>query len=81
MKENEIKDLRVQIIDMEMSLVDPQTKETFLTAPIYAPQQKLSPKRTMILMWGLMGGVFLGLLLMLGKRSYRAYKVSNPSNA
>lgn len=74
MKENEIKDLRVQISDLEISLIDPQTKETFLTAPIYTPQEKVSPKSAMILIGGLMGGLFLGILLMLG---YRAYKVSN----
>jgi hypothetical protein len=80
MKENEIKDLRIQINDMEISLLDPQTKETFLTAPIYAPQQKVSPKRAIILIGGLIG-LFFGLLLMLGYRGYKAYKVSNVSNS
>jgi LPS O-antigen subunit length determinant protein (WzzB/FepE family) len=77
MKENEVKDLRVQISDMEISLVDPQTKEAFLTAPIHAPQQKVSPKRAITLIGGLMGGLLLGLLFMLGRKVWGSYKTAN----
>ncbi len=76
-KENEIKDLRTTINDLEIALVEPQTKGAFLTTPIYAPQQKVSPKRTMILVGGLVAGLFIGLLLMMGKRAYVTYKASN----
>jgi hypothetical protein len=77
MKENEVKDLRVQISDMEISLVDPQTREAFLAAPIYAPEQKVSSKRAMTLIQGLMGGLLLGLLFMLGRRVWGSYKTAN----
>jgi uncharacterized protein involved in exopolysaccharide biosynthesis len=76
MKENEIKDLRFQISDIEISLVEPQTIETFLSAPIYSSDQKVSPKRAMSMIGGGVAGLFFGLLLMLGHRVYRAYKVS-----
>ncbi len=76
-KENEIKDLRTAINDLEIALVEPQTKGAFLTTPIYAPQQKVSPKLTMILIGGLVAGLFIGLLGMMGKRAYVRYKASN----
>lgn len=76
-KENEIKDLRTQVNDLEVSLTEPQTRETFLATPIYAPQQKVSPKRGIALIAGLMGGLFLGLVLVLGQRAYRSYKASS----
>ncbi len=75
-KENQIKDLMAAINDLEIALVEPQTKEAFLTTPIYAPQQKVSPKKTMILLGGLVVGLFIGSLLMIGKRVYVAYKAS-----
>jgi len=77
MKENEVIDLRVQISDMEISLIDPQTKDVFLTAPIHAPQQKVSPKRAITLIGGLMGGLLLGLLFMLGRKVWGSYKTAN----
>ena len=76
-KESEIKDLRAEINDLERALLEPQTKGAFLTTPIYAPKQKVSPKRTMILVGGLAAGLFIGLLLMMVKRFYGAYKASN----
>jgi uncharacterized protein involved in exopolysaccharide biosynthesis len=76
-KENEVKDLRTAINDLEIALVEPQTKEAFLTTPIYAPQQKVSPKLTMILIGGFVAGLFIGLLQMMGKRAYGRYKASN----
>jgi uncharacterized protein involved in exopolysaccharide biosynthesis len=76
-KENEIKDLRAAINDLEIAMLEPQTKEAFLSAPIFSPKQKVSPKRTMILIGGLVAGLFIGLLLMIGKRAYGTYKASN----
>ncbi len=76
-KENEIKELRNQINDLDVQLLEPQTREVFLTAPIYAPQQKVSPKGTKIVLAGLMAGLFVGLLLMVGKRIVSTYKASN----
>lgn len=76
-KDNEIKDLRTAINDLEILLVEPQTKDTFLTTPIYSPKIKVSPNRKMILVGGLVTGLFIGLLLMIGKRVYSANKASS----
>jgi LPS O-antigen subunit length determinant protein (WzzB/FepE family) len=77
MKENQVKDLQVQISDMEASLLDPQTREAFLMAPIHAPLQKVSTKRAITLIGGLMGGLLLGLLFMLGRRVWSSYNTAH----
>jgi LPS O-antigen subunit length determinant protein (WzzB/FepE family) len=66
-KENEVKDLRMQISDLEIALTEPQTKEAYLTTPIYAPNIKVEPKRSLITL----GAVFGGLVLMVGYLLFR----------
>jgi LPS O-antigen subunit length determinant protein (WzzB/FepE family) len=66
-KENEVKDLRTQISDLEIALTEPQTKEAYLTTPIYAPNIKVEPKRSLITL----GAVFGGLVLMVGYLLFR----------
>ncbi len=75
-KDKEIKELQTQINDIEISLIEPQTKEAFLTTPIFAPHQKVSPKRAMILLGGLIAGLCIGLILMMGRRAYASYAAS-----
>jgi uncharacterized protein involved in exopolysaccharide biosynthesis len=78
-KENEIRDLRAEINDLEATLSQPHTREAFLVTPIYAPKKNVAPKIAPILMIGVATGLFLGLLLMVGKNTWHAYKrrVSN----
>ncbi len=76
-KESETLELRAAISDLEISLLEPQTIETFLSTSIYAPNQKVSPKRVMILVNGAMSGLFIGFFLMIAKRAHSAYKTSN----
>lgn len=56
----EIKDLRGAIYDLQVSLLEPQTKPTYLTVPIYAPEVAVNkrPVLTLILFFAL--GIFVG---------------------
>jgi len=60
-KENEVKDLRISIRDLELALAEPQTKPAYLVTPIYSSGLKVEPKRTLIVV----GSVFAGALLMI----------------
>jgi capsular polysaccharide biosynthesis protein len=71
-KEKEIRDLLTQINDLEIVLLEPQTSETSLIAPIYSPKQKVSPNRAKIFVLGLIAGLLIGFLLVVGKRIYGA---------
>jgi LPS O-antigen subunit length determinant protein (WzzB/FepE family) len=76
-KENQIKDLRTQIIDLEISLAEPQTKETFLTTAIYAPSTRVEPNRSrIILLGGIVGGV-LAIAYLLGRRVWLKINIPN----
>ena len=73
-KDNEIKDLRNQIVDLEISLSAPQTQETFLAAPLFASPQKVSPSRSLILAIALLGGFMLGIFGVLMRKTWATLK-------
>jgi LPS O-antigen subunit length determinant protein (WzzB/FepE family) len=74
-KENEVIDLRTQISDLELALAEPQTKEAYLTTPIYSPDIRVEPKRTMIVLIStIVGGlIIIGFLIM--RKTLRKVKV------
>jgi len=59
----EVNDLRNTINDIEVSLLEPQTRSTYLTAPIYAPEVAINKRPLLTLCICLMIGIFLGLAL------------------
>ena len=59
----ELKDLRNSLNDIEVSLTEPQTKSTFLTSPMYAPESAINKRPVFTLGICLMFGIFLGLLI------------------
>ena len=73
-KENEVKDLRNQIVDLEISLTPPQTQETFLAAPIFGSPQKVAPSRSLILAIALMAGFMLSIFGVLGRKAWISIK-------
>ncbi len=75
--ENEAKDLRTQISDLEVLLAEPQTKEAFFTTPIYAPSARVEPNRSrIVLLSGIAGGV-LAIAYLLGRRVWLKIKIPN----
>jgi LPS O-antigen subunit length determinant protein (WzzB/FepE family) len=74
---DEVKYLTDEMIGLNDLISSANALQTKLVSPIYSPENKVSPKRSIALVAGLFAGLFLGLLLMLGKRAYKAYKVSN----
>ncbi len=74
---DEVKFLTDETIRLNDLIVSANSRQTKLVSPIYSPENKVSPKRAIALIAGLFAGLFFGLLLMLGKRGYKAYKVSN----
>ncbi len=92
-KQNEIKDLEIQINALELevaanmtdkdqavrrmsnvvaelknALLPPNTKPATFAAPIYAANTKVEPKRSVVILVGLIAGGFFGLLLLVGIR-------------
>ena len=59
----EIKDLRNTINDIEVSLLEPYTKSTYLPVPMYAPEVATNKRPVFTLGICLMLGIFLGLLI------------------
>lgn len=74
---DEIKYLNEEMIRLNDLISSANSRQTRLVSPIYSPENKVSPNRGNALIKGLFAGLFLGLLLMLGKRCYRIYKLSN----
>jgi hypothetical protein len=73
-KDTEIKDLRNQIVDLEISLTEPQTRETFLAAPMFSSPHKVAPSRSLILAIALMAGFMLGVFGVLGRKAWVSIK-------
>lgn len=67
-KESEIKDLRNQINEMQISLTEPHTRNTTLVTPIYASDSKVEPKRALVMLFSAFGGLLLGVLLFAGRK-------------
>ena len=78
-KENEVKDLRTQINDLEIALAEPQTKETYLTTPINAPNVRIDQKKSIKVLVSVFGGVFLAIGFLILRRGLAKAKDSKKS--
>uniref|UniRef100_UPI004047AFD8 Wzz/FepE/Etk N-terminal domain-containing protein n=1 Tax=Polynucleobacter sp. TaxID=2029855 RepID=UPI004047AFD8 len=78
-KENEVKDLKTQINDLEIALAEPQTKETYLTTPINAPNIRIDQKKSIKVLVPVFGGVFLAISFLILRRGLAKAKDSKKS--
>jgi hypothetical protein len=74
---DEMKHITDEMIRLNDLISSASNRHTKLVSPIYVPQKKVAPKEIVSLTAGLMGGLFFGLLLMIGLRSYSSYKTSS----
>jgi capsular polysaccharide biosynthesis protein len=74
---DEVKYLTDEAIRLNDLISSASSRQTKLVSPIYSSENKVSPEPANALVGGLMGGLFLGLILMMGLRAYRSYKVSS----
>jgi capsular polysaccharide biosynthesis protein len=77
---DEVKFLTEEILRLNTFITSADTRQAKLVSPIYVSDIPVAPKKRIALIVSLFAGLFLGLLLMLVKRGYKAYKVLNPSN-
>lgn len=75
--QDEVKFLIQEISRLSTFISTADTRQAKLVSPIYASDIPVAPKKKNALTAGLFAGLFLGFLLMLGKRAYKAYKEFN----
>lgn len=98
-KQNEVRDLQIQIDELEMlvqsgltkldeevfrfeleeaglvkSLERPETQAAQYVLPVFASDQKVAPRRSIIAAVGLLAGGFLGLMILIGRRALKHIK-------
>lgn len=77
-KQNEIADLRKSIEMQTIELSPPQTQAASAITPIYAPDMRVSPKRSLAIFGGLFGGLAIGVLWLLARNW--CYKIGKQSS-
>ena len=68
---DEVKYLMDEVIRLQDFITSGDTRMTQLTAPIYAIDHPVFPKKRLTVTVGLIAGLFLGLLFVMGRHAYR----------
>lgn len=64
-KDQQVRSLINKVTEMKNALLAPATRSASFAAPVYAPDTKVEPKRSMVMVVGLIGGGLIGLLLLI----------------
>jgi hypothetical protein len=67
-KDQAVRRMTNAVSELKNALLHPNTKPATFAAPIYSPNTKVEPKRSVVIQIGLVAGGFLGLLLLVGVR-------------
>ena len=73
-RQSEITELKNSIQSTEKALTPPQTRPTSFATPIYAPTQRVEPKRSLVVLACTVAGLGLGFFWLLSLRAVRALK-------
>lgn len=73
LKQGELTELREMYNSQQIQLTEPLTRPMQLLAPIYSPENAVSPKKLITVVLGSMVGLFAGLLALFINRSWRSY--------
>ena len=74
---DEIKYLLDEITALQNMVSSTQSRATRLVSPIYASDNPVAPKKRIALLSGLLGGLFLGLLIALGRQMWAKLESHN----
>ncbi len=74
---DEVKYLTDEVIRLNELISSVSSRQTKLVSPIYVSEKKVAPKKLILLIAGLIGGLFFGLAVEMGLRAYRSYKASS----
>jgi len=80
-REDELLSLEKELKDIERNLLSPATVPASFTTPIYSPSQKVEPKRSNIAVISVLTGGFIGLMLLVLRRTVKHIKQSSIKSA
>jgi LPS O-antigen subunit length determinant protein (WzzB/FepE family) len=73
-KDNEVLELSKKLDDLKNAMKEPLTKQASFATPVYAPDQKVEPKRAIIMIFSLFAGFALSIIFLLGRSALRHAK-------
>ena len=63
-----------QIVDIESQLKPPNTEDAKFATPVFASEQRVSPRRSLIVILSAVGSLFLGMLILILKKAIASIK-------
>jgi LPS O-antigen subunit length determinant protein (WzzB/FepE family) len=74
LKRDEVRELKATYRELQIQLSEPFTRPMKLLEPIHSPKKAMNPKKLMLVVGGLISGVFVGMFALFIYRSWRHYR-------